>query len=61
MRRDRIKLISGDEFDWTAKRWRRLLCVFDNTTGLGKKVKRAINQRARRKAREELRDESLDM
>jgi len=56
MRKDRIPLITGDEYDWVSKNWRRLLCVFKNQTGLGKKVKRAINQRARRKIRKELRN-----
>ncbi len=57
MRKDRIKLITGDEFDWTSRGWRRLLCVFKNHTGLGKKVKHAINGRARREERKRLRDE----
>jgi hypothetical protein len=47
--------INGDEHDWTTG-WRRLLCVFDNRTGLGKRVKRAINKRARRRAKRELDD-----
>jgi len=41
---------NGDEHDWTSG-WRRLLCVFDNHTGLGKKVKRAMNKRSRKKAK----------
>lgn len=53
MRKDRIPLITGDEYDWVGK-WRRILCVFKNTTGLGKKVKHAINRRARRKIRREI-------
>jgi len=55
MRREPAK--SGDEQDWTTG-WRRLLCVFKNRTGLGKKVKRAINKRARRKAKREATDET---
>lgn len=42
---------SGDEQDWVCKRWRRLLCVFKNNTGLGRAVKRALNKRQRRRAR----------
>ena len=56
IRKDRVPLITGDEYDWTSKNWRRLLCVFKNRTGLGKKVKHALNKRARRKAREDIRD-----
>ncbi len=41
---------SGDEQDWVSG-WRRVLCVFRNHTGLGKAVKRAMNKRARRRAR----------
>ena len=43
--------INGDEHDWCSG-WRRLLCVFENNTGLGKKVKRAMNRRARRRAKD---------
>ena len=57
IRKDRVPKISGDEHDWTSKNWRRVLCVFSNRTGLGKKVKHALNRRARRKAREEIRNE----
>ncbi len=60
MRRDRTPLITGDEYDWTSRNWRRLLCVFRNTTGLGKKVKRAINRRTRRKVRQEIEKEGDD-
>ena len=52
MRREPAR--SGDEQDWISRRWRRLLCVFSNNTGLGRSVKRAINKRARRRARDEL-------
>ena len=50
--------ISGDEQDWIATRWRRLLCVFTNRTGLGKAVKRAMSKRHRRKWREAIRAEA---
>ena len=56
MRKDRIPLITGDEYDWVSKNWRRALCVFKNTTGLGKKVKRAINRRTRRKNKQAIRE-----
>lgn len=58
MRKDRLPLKGGDEYDWVSKTWRRLLCVFKNHTGLGKQVKRRINKRARRKSKQEMRDES---
>jgi hypothetical protein len=45
---------SGDEHDWTSRRMRQLLCVFSNWTGLGKKVKRRMNKRARRRAKEKV-------
>jgi hypothetical protein len=53
--------INGDEQDWTS-RWRRVLCVFANNTGLGKKVKRAMNKRERRRAKEprHMSDDILD-
>ena len=35
-------------------RWRRLLCVFHNNTGLSKYWKRHYNKRVRRKTRSEL-------
>lgn len=44
----------GDEIDAFTK-WRRLLCVFDNNTGLVKYSKRTYNKRVRRKARLETR------
>ena len=50
MRKDHIPAINGDEHDWTTI-WRKVLCVFKNHTGLGKKVKRAMNKRARKKAK----------
>jgi hypothetical protein len=52
--------INGDEEDWCSRRWRRLLRVFDNRTGLGKAVKRAMNRRARRKAKLDLNIENSD-
>ena len=52
MRKDRIPTINGDERDWTTS-FRRLLCVFSNRTGLGKKVKRAMNKRARQKGKKD--------
>jgi hypothetical protein len=53
--------INGDEQDWTS-RWRRVLCVFANNTGLGKKVKRKMNKRERRRANDlrHLADEIAD-
>lgn len=48
--------INGDEQDWTSK-WRRLLGIFSNTTGLGKRVKRAMNKRARRRAKQEIKND----
>lgn len=45
--------INGDEHDWCSG-WRRLLCVFVNNTGLGKKVKRAMNKRTRKRAKREI-------
>jgi len=50
--------VNGDECDWVSKGWRRALCVFRNTTGLGKRVKRAINKRARRNAKRRIRSDS---
>lgn len=49
--------VNGDEADWCCKRWRWVLCAFKNTTGLGKKVKRAMNKRARRRSRTEIREQ----
>ena len=49
--------INGDEHDWTTG-WRKLLKVFENNTGLGKAVKRAMNKRARRRAKKECRHEN---
>lgn len=54
LRKDRVPLQTGDEYDWVSKRWRRLLCVFKNRTGLGKKVKQALSRRARRRARQRI-------
>ena len=52
--------VNGFEQDWISKRWRSLLCVFQNRTGLGKRVKRAINRRSRRRARRELKESTLE-
>jgi hypothetical protein len=49
-RKDRIRLIDGDEEDFFSP-WRRLLCVFHNNTRLGKKMKRKYNKRARKEAK----------
>lgn len=54
MRKEPAK--SGDEHDWTSG-WRKVLCVFKNRTGLGKRVKRALNKRARRRANKEINNE----
>jgi len=43
-------MLGGDERD-ALTRWRRLLCVFDNNTGLAKYWKRKYNKRARKIAR----------
>jgi len=48
MRKEPAK--NGNEHDWTTK-WRHMLCVFSNNTGLGKRVKRAMNKRARKRAK----------
>lgn len=61
MRKDHIPLINGDEYDWVSRKWRKLLCVFSNTTGLGKKVKRAINRRGRRMNKQELSEEAKEL
>ena len=45
--------INGDEHDWTTS-WRRVLVLFRNGTGLGKRVKRAMAKRARRRAKREI-------
>jgi len=50
--------INGDEQDWVSRRWRRLLAVFSNRTGLGKAVKRAMAKRHRRRWREAIREEA---
>jgi len=44
---------AGDEYDWVTS-IRRHLCVFHNNTGLGKKIKRAMNKRFRKKGKQEL-------
>ena len=45
--------ITYDEKDWTTA-IRRTKCLFKNFTGLGKRVKRAINKRTRRRARRDI-------
>ena len=55
MRREPTKGLN--ERDWISKRWRRILCSFHNRTGLGKRVKRAINKRARHRAKREIEEE----
>lgn len=52
-RKERPK--NGNEQDWCSRYWRRLLCVFSNHTGLGRAVKRAMNKRFRKRARQTLR------
>lgn len=51
-----VRPINGDEMDWCSKNARRLLKVFDNWTGIGKKVKRAMNKRARQKVNRKIRE-----
>jgi len=46
--------INGDEIDWICKGCRRSLCLFKNNTGLGKKVKKAMNRRSRAESRVEI-------
>lgn len=46
--------INGNEQDWCSRRWRRVLCVFHNITGLGRAVKRAMNKRFRKRERQRL-------
>ena len=55
-RKDRLPLADGDEQDYFSH-WRRLLCVFYNNTGLGKRMKRKYNKRARKEARHGLKDQ----
>ena len=52
----RESMKGGDEFD-AFTRWRHLLCVFHNNTGLRKAMKRKFNKRVRRKARTAMRAE----
>lgn len=52
MRKEPAK--NGNEMDWTSG-WRWVLKVYDNWTGLGKQVKRAMNKRARRRAKMDVR------
>ena len=44
---------TGDEMD-AFSRWRHVLCVFYNNTGIAKYTKRAYNKRVRRVAKEDL-------
>jgi len=45
------KLKSGDEYDAVLK---APLCVFENRTGLRKKIKRRLNKRFRKESKEEM-------
>jgi hypothetical protein len=54
-RKERIPLADGDEQDYFSG-WRRVLSVFYNNTGLGKKMKRKYNKRARKEAKSELQE-----
>ena len=47
----------GDEVD-AFTRWRRMLCVFYNNTGLVKQAQRRYNKRVRKLVKEELRHET---
>ena len=53
--------INGDEQDWISTRWRRMLSVFSNSTGLGRAVKRAMAKRHRRGWAERVREEIHDL
>ncbi len=53
---NREPAINHDEQDWIYRPWRHVMCVFKNRTGLGKRVKRAINKRARRRAKREIKN-----
>ena len=55
-RRDRIPLADADEQDYFSG-WRRLLCVFYNNTGIGKRMKRKYNKRIRRMVKHGLKDQ----
>ena len=61
MRHDRLPAKSGDEQDWISRRWRRMLCVFHNRTGLGKKIKRAMNKRVRHAWKQDIEKENDDV
>ena len=55
-RRDRVRLKGGE---WDAlTRWRHMLCVFDNNTGLAKWWKRYHRKRIRRMVKAELREQA---
>ena len=54
-RKQRIPLADGDEEDYFSS-WRRLLCVFYNNTGIGKRMKRKYNKRARKEAKHDAKD-----
>jgi len=47
----------GDEVDAFSK-WRHVLCVFYNNTGLAKYAKRCYNKRVRQAAKKEIEYES---
>jgi len=50
--------INGNENDWTSC-WRKALCVFKNNSGLGKKVKRAMNKRERQQTKNEIKNAQI--
>ena len=47
------KLKTAGEYDWVSKRWRRVLCYLQNSTGVGKKIKRGMNKRIRKEGKDE--------
>ena len=46
------KLKQGAEWDWVSSFWRRHLCYLQNHTGIGKRIKRAMNKRIRREGKD---------
>ena len=48
--------LSGGEVDWVNKYWRRCLCYIQNSTGVGKKLKRSMNKRIRKEGKNECKD-----
>ncbi len=62
MRRSKLEipLIDANEQD-AFTRWRHLLCVFRNNTGLVKYWQRRYNKRVRRRARETLQKLNPDL